>query len=62
LLGYNTDATSGVNYIPNLSVNGSTASAALQTGCVAGSFGADHQQGAAGNKEYQGTDDVLSWQ
>jgi prepilin-type N-terminal cleavage/methylation domain-containing protein len=34
----------------------------IQTGCVAGSFGADHQQGAAGNKTYNGSDDILSWQ
>ncbi len=35
---------------------------ALQTGCVAGSFGLDGQQGAAGNKTYASSDDVLSWE
>jgi len=48
----------GVNYVI---FNGANA---VQTGCVAGSFGADHAQGTAGasSKEYIGTDDVLSWQ
>ena len=62
LLGYNTDSN-GVNYIMNLNVGGGSATKALQTGCVAGSFGADHTQGStSASKEYQGTDDVLSWQ
>lgn len=39
-----------------------SASKGVQQGCVAGSFGADHQQGTAGNKNYIGSDDVLSWQ
>jgi prepilin-type N-terminal cleavage/methylation domain-containing protein len=35
---------------------------ALQTGCIGGSFGADHMPGAAGNNVHGGSDDVLSWQ
>ena len=56
LLSY---TSSSVNYITT-SVTGATA--ALQTGCIAGSFGADHGQGAGGNKNYTGSDDVLSFQ
>jgi prepilin-type N-terminal cleavage/methylation domain-containing protein len=52
--------TSGsVNYITSLS----GATAALQTGCIAGSFGADHTQGTSTSpKNYTGSDDVLSFQ
>ena len=54
LLQYNKD---GVNY---LTYNGQ---AALQTGCVAGSFGGDHTQGSTSNaNEFNNSDDVLSWQ
>jgi len=36
---------------------------AVQTGCVAGSFGADHTQGTtAAAQVFNGSDDVLSWQ
>jgi prepilin-type N-terminal cleavage/methylation domain-containing protein len=45
-----------VNYVKLNAAN------ALQTGCAAGSFGADQQQGTGGNKNYIGSDDVLSWQ
>jgi prepilin-type N-terminal cleavage/methylation domain-containing protein len=50
--------TSGVNYV---TLNGANA---LQTGCIAGSFGADHAQGTAssGVGNYTGSDDVLSFQ
>jgi prepilin-type N-terminal cleavage/methylation domain-containing protein len=36
----------------------------IQTGCIGGSFGADHAQGSAGVSpvKYIGSDDVLSWQ
>jgi len=36
----------------------------VQTGCIAGSYGADHTPGSAstGSKNFQGSDDVLSWQ
>jgi len=55
LLGYK-----DVNYITTSGT--SVPSPALQTGCIAGSFGADHLQGSAGNDDYIGSDDVLSWQ
>jgi len=49
--------TSSVNY---LQYNGNNA---LQTGCVAGSFGLDGVQGSVANpKSYTGSDDVLSWE
>jgi prepilin-type N-terminal cleavage/methylation domain-containing protein len=50
--------TSGsVNYVQ---YNGKNA---LQTGCVAGSFGLDGVQGSASSpKNYTGSDDVLSWE
>ncbi len=49
--------TSGsVNYI---TFNGANA---LQTGCIAGSWGVDKAQGTAGNKNFTNSDDVLSWQ
>jgi prepilin-type N-terminal cleavage/methylation domain-containing protein len=35
---------------------------AIQSGCIAGSFGADRTQGIGGNMKFQGSDDVLSWQ
>ena len=36
---------------------------AVQTGVIAGSFGADHTQGsAASSQHYGGSDDILSWQ
>jgi len=48
-----------VNYVTALPAGG----AALQGGCVAGSFGADHVQGAtAAPKVYNGSDDIISWQ
>jgi hypothetical protein len=35
----------------------------VQTGVIAGSFGADHTQGsAASSQHYGGSDDILSWQ
>jgi hypothetical protein len=45
-----------VNYV---TFNGANA---VQTGCIAGSLGADRSQGSGGNKKFQGSDDVLSWQ
>jgi len=35
---------------------------AVQADCIAGTFGADRSQGTNGNKKYQNSDDVLSWQ
>jgi prepilin-type N-terminal cleavage/methylation domain-containing protein len=35
---------------------------AVQTGCIGASYGGDHQIGNAGNDNYIGSDDVLSWQ
>jgi len=35
---------------------------AIQSGCIAGSFGSDRSQGSGGNDKFQGSDDVLSWQ
>ena len=49
-------AYSDINYVK---FNGANA---VQTGCIAGSFGADHSQGTANNKNFIGSDDVLSWQ
>jgi type II secretory pathway pseudopilin PulG len=46
-----------LNYITNHGAGN-----AVQAGCIAGSFGADHAQGTAGNKKFQNSDDVLSWQ
>lgn len=49
--------SSGINY---LQYNGGNA---LQTGCVAGSFGLDGVQGSvASPKSYTNSDDVLSWE
>lgn len=57
LLNY---TTGSVNYITGVTgVSGN----ALQTGCVAGSFGLDGVQGsAASSKNFSGSDDVLSWE
>jgi prepilin-type N-terminal cleavage/methylation domain-containing protein len=64
LLGY-----SDLNYVQYTAPNnggtggGGGSGNALQTGCVAGSFGSDHTQGSASNaKKFNGSDDVLSWQ
>jgi prepilin-type N-terminal cleavage/methylation domain-containing protein len=35
---------------------------AVQSGAIAGSWGADKSQGAGGNMKFGGSDDVLSWQ
>ena len=62
--GYTVVGTNTLNYsdlTPNLpkDPNGNYA---VQTGCVAASIGADHAIGNKGNKVYNGSDDVLSWQ
>jgi prepilin-type N-terminal cleavage/methylation domain-containing protein len=35
---------------------------AIQIGCIAGSYGSDHQIGTNGDKKFSGSDDILSWQ
>ena len=52
-----------INYVRNYSAgNNSAGGNAVQAGCIAGTFGADHAQGTNGNKKFQNSDDVLSWQ
>jgi prepilin-type N-terminal cleavage/methylation domain-containing protein len=57
LLNYN-----DLNYITTYQGTNNGGGNAVQSGCIAGSFGADRSQGAHGNKNFQNSDDVLSWQ
>jgi len=66
--GYVQPTTNGVllqytdlNYVTYTGAGGSGGNA-VQSGAIAGSFGADRSQGSGGNKKFQGSDDVLSWQ
>jgi len=56
--------TGGVNYVQlTNSGSGGGTGAALQTGCVAASFGADKTQGSSSSPmSLNGADDVVSWQ
>jgi prepilin-type N-terminal cleavage/methylation domain-containing protein len=65
--GYVQPSTNGVllqytdlNYVTY--TGGGSGGNAVQTGAIAGSFGSDRSQGTGGNKKFQGSDDVLSWQ
>jgi len=51
-----------LNYITTYSGQNNGGGNAVQSGCIEGSFGADRAQGAGGNKKFQGSDDILSWQ
>ena len=54
---------SDINYVKNYSAGTNNSGGnAVQAGCIGGTFGADRSQGTNGNKQYQNSDDVLSWQ
>ena len=59
LVGYN-----DLNYVQVPQSGGNTGGTqGVQTGVIAGSFGADHTQGSSANSQhFAGSDDVLSWQ
>jgi prepilin-type N-terminal cleavage/methylation domain-containing protein len=51
-----------INYVKNYAAGNKGGGNAVQADCIAGTFGADRSQGTNGNKKYQNSDDVLSWQ
>jgi prepilin-type N-terminal cleavage/methylation domain-containing protein len=57
-----TPSASGFYYSDLSYTQDPNSNSALQTTCVALSYGSDHQQGSAANGKFLNSDDVLSWQ